>query len=69
MALYFGQDLTTAKRLTPSEATELFECQNYQNWKKNKENEAKSVNTVIGAINNVIKSIGVLSTVLSRRRR
>jgi hypothetical protein len=68
LALYFGQDLLTAGRITPSEATELFECTSFQNWKKSQENQAKGVSAVIGAINNVIKGLNMLGKVLTAKR-
>ena len=65
MALYFGQDLLTANRLTLSEVNALFESSSYQNWKKGQENQNKAISSVIGGINNVIKGLNMLGKSLN----
>ena len=69
LALYYGQDLTTAGRLTQTEVSALFECQSFQNWKKAQENKSKGVSSIINAVNNVIKGLNMIGNVLSRGRR
>lgn len=69
LALYLGQDLTTAGQLTLTEVNALFESDSYQNHKKNKENQSKTMSSIMGGINNVIKGLNNLGSALSSRRR
>ncbi len=68
LALYFGQDLSTAGNLTNSEVVALFESPAYQNWKKGQENKGKSMAALIGGVNNVIKGLNMLGGLLAKRR-
>lgn len=68
LALYFGQDLTSAANLTQTEVAALFESQSYQNWKKAQENKGKGDAALIKGINNVIKGLNMIGNVLTRRR-
>lgn len=65
LALYFGQDLITAGRLTLTEVNALFESPSYQNWKKSQENQNKAASAVISGINNVIKGLNMLGKATS----
>lgn len=69
LALYFKQDLITAGRLTQSEVIALFECPSYQNWKKSQENQSKGLSAIMSGINNVIKGLNMLGSVVGGRRR
>lgn len=68
LALYFGQDLITAGRMTLSEVNALFESSSYQNWKKSQENQAKNISTAIGGIGNIIKGLSMLGRVFGERK-
>lgn len=69
LALYFGQDLVTAGNLTQTEVAALFESHSYQNWKKAQENKGKGDMALIKGVNNVIKGLNMLGSVLTRGRR
>lgn len=64
LALYFNQDVSSSGQLTQSEVQALFESKSFDNWKKSRENEGKSMGALIKGINNVIKGLGVLAKIL-----
>lgn len=69
LALYYGQDLISCTQLPVSEAHQFFECNPYENWKKNRENQHKATSAIIGGLNNVIKGLIMLGKMLASRRR
>lgn len=68
LVLYSGNtSLIEAMKVTPSAARAFFESKTFEAWKKAKEEEAKRIsginerlNTVIGGLGSVAKSIGAI---------
>lgn len=66
LALYGSTPIPLALGMAPSIAMKFFEGKAFDDWKRGKENEAKTQAAIVNRLNDVIRSIGGLSKSISR---
>jgi len=67
LALYFGQDLIQCGKLTDERIKKLFASKPFENWKKNRENEAKVVMAQINRLDSMIKGLSNIAEIMAKR--
>lgn len=67
LALYFGQDLEQAGKLTETRVRKLFESKPFDNWKSARENERKVVQAEINRLDAIIKSLGNVAQIIAKK--
>jgi len=68
LALYANTPLPLGFKMCPSDAGQFFTGKAFASWKKGREAEGKAQSAIVSRLNDVIRSIGYLGKVLSKRR-
>lgn len=67
LALYANTPLPIGYQVRPSDAAHFFSGKAFASWRKVRESEGKVQSAIVGRLNDVVRSIGMLAKVLVKR--